>query len=261
MATMTVETLVGIIDKEIAPFSLAEQWDNCGLLVGDPHVKVTGVLVALDITGATILEARKKKANVIVSHHPIIFHPLKNVLAGSAAWLLIKNEINAICVHTCLDIAAGGVNDCLAHSLGLRDVTHFDVVREEPETLSLGRIGRLPSPMTAQKLAEKVKQALMPSGGVRFVDGGQLISCVAVCGGAGGSLAQKAKELGADALITSEIKHDVYIDSAAAGLSLLDAGHFDTEWVVLRPLVDHLEMLLSGVPVLLSQSKSPVKLA
>lgn len=117
--------------NSLAPFATQESWDNSGLLVGDPGAEVKTALVVLDITAEAVREAREIGAELIISHHPVIFHPLKKVESGSVVWELAQAGISAICAHTNLDKARGGVNDCLAAALGLEHVTNYAVEGRE----------------------------------------------------------------------------------------------------------------------------------
>ena len=255
---MTIPQLFERIDSEIAPFRWAESWDNAGLLAGDPGREAAAALVCLDITPETISEAIGCGANVLVSHHPVIFHPLRRLTADKAAVRLVREDLGAICAHTNLDVADGGVNDALARALGL---TNLEGLEPASEGQSLGRIGTLPAPLLPDDFATYVEERLRPAGGVRYTAGREAVRRVAVCGGAGGSLASLAEEKGAQALITGEVKHDVYVDCAAKGFTVLDAGHFDTECVVLEPLAARLREVCPGVPFIVSHAQSPVKLA
>lgn len=255
---MTIRELYEQIDKEVSPFRWAESWDNAGLLAGDPERNVTAALVCLDITPRTIAEAAACGANVLVSHHPVIFHPLRRLTADETACRLVREDMGAICAHTNLDVAEGGVNDALARALSLTDLEGLEPAAEGQ---TLGRIGTLPAPLSPDAFAAYVEERLRPAGGVRYVSGREEIRRVAVCGGAGGSLASLAKERGAQALVTGEVKHDVYVDCAARGFTVLDAGHFDTECVVLEPLAGRLAALCPGTPFIVSRAGSPVKLA
>lgn len=120
--------------NEIAPTRLAESYDNPGLLVGDKNKEVKKALLCLDITSACVIEAKEMDAQLLISHHPVIFSPIKNVLSDGATapvYKLVKNDISAICMHTNLDRADGGVNDCLCDAVGLKDITKIgETIRE-----------------------------------------------------------------------------------------------------------------------------------
>ena len=240
---MTVQDILQAVDA-IAPFRLTMDFDNTGLLIGDPTAEVKGVVMALDCTDDVLALAKEKAANLVISHHPVIFHGIKKVCADSVVWQAVRNDINVISAHTNLDIAKGGVNDCLAEVLGLSDVqgltaagesvdAHGNVSRE-----TLGRIGQLTSALSARELAQLVKEKL--STAVRYTDGGKEIKTVAVCGGAGDSELESAIALGADALITGEVAHHIFIEAAHRGITLIEGGHFHTENIVLEPLREKL---------------------
>lgn len=214
-------------------FSSALEFDNVGLLVGDGREKVTGVLVCLDCTDEAIGEAVKLGANLIVTHHPVIFDPLKAVTEQSLVYRLIRNGISVISAHTNLDQADGGVNDALAETLGLQNIEKI-ADREG----FLYRIGELPESMTSDELAKMVGEKL--SLRVKFVGNNSFIKRVAVCGGAGGSMLADVIGAGVDAFVTADVKHNVFLDAHAEGLTLIDAGHFNTEDTVIEKLTAEL---------------------
>lgn len=232
---MTVKEIYRII-QQAADFSLAMDFDNVGLLVGDAQAQVSGVLVALDVTGRIIDEAVARGANLIVTHHPVIFHPLKQVTADMLVWKLIRAGISVISAHTNLDIAWGGVNDILAERFALCDV---EVLEPTCEGHGLGRVGTLARGMTPPEFAYYIKRTLHADA-VRYCDGGRAIERVAVCGGSGGSLLAQAEKLGCQALVTGDVKHDVMLDAVHRGITVIDAGHFGTE----NPVTDYLQALL-----------------
>ena len=217
--------------EEVAPLRLAEDFDNPGLLVGDPDRVVERVLVALDITDAVIDEAIRNKCSLIVSHHPVFFKLGKTVNPGPAPegklFKLIENKIAAICLHTNMDIAVGGVNDMLIARLGLMPSGAFSVTNEEFGNC-IGRIGKLKSPMPAADFAEHVREAL-GCGAVKLLDAGRAVRVVGVVGGAGGGLAPEALAAGCDTYVTAEVKHHQYLEALELGINLIDAGHYHTE--------------------------------
>ena len=229
----TVSMLYGKLD-ELAPFRTQEKWDNSGLLAGDPDTEVTKALLVLDITPEAVEEAARLGAQLIISHHPVIFHPLKALEPGTAPTLLARRGIAAICSHTCLDKAL--VNDCLAAALGLEEVLPFAAGEDG---IPMGRIGTLPR--AAERLGAPV----------RYNRGGRTIRRVAVLGGAGGDLIGEAAAIGADALVTGEAKHHEYLDAARLGITLFDGTHYATERVVLAPLAERLAAAFPEVEFLL----------
>lgn len=245
----TVKEIYDWIDS-IAPFAAAGSWDNSGLLVETGEPEIDRVLLALDITGEVAREAQEIGAQLIVAHHPVIFHPLRSLHPGQPAYWLVRYGINAICAHTNLDVAVGGVNDALAQRLGLRRLEPLEA--PGASGLSLGRIGELERPVDAGAYPELVKRAL-GCGGLKYVPRSGEIRRVAVCGGAGADLIYRARELGADALVTADSKHNLLLDAAAMGLMLIDAGHACTERVVLEPLAERLRAAFPKVECCLSR--------
>ncbi len=232
--------------EEIAPRELAEDWDNVGTLV-DCGGDVTSVLVALDITDEVVLEADAKGCGLIVAHHPVIFHPLRSISRNDVVYKLIKKGISAICAHSNLDAAAGGVNDLLAAIFGVVDPVPF---------ANVGRIGRLKAPVTAGEIAQICASRF--SAHVRMVDAGRPVNTLAVLGGSGGSLVEAALAVGADCLLTGEADHHDAIDAAAGGLSLVLAGHFSTEFPIVPVLADRLATRFPDVKVRASRrNKDP----
>lgn len=219
-----------------APLSTALSYDNPGLLVGDANATVKKAVVALDCTASVIEKAKQVGAQLIVTHHPVIFEPLRQVTAQAAdsrVYRLVQAGISVISMHTNLDSAPGGVNDCLAAVLGLENVT--PVQCEDGFSF---RMGSLKAPLSAVQLAQLVQQKLQCT--VRFTAGSKPILKVAVCGGSGADLLQIARQSGADALVTADVKHSCFIAAAEQDFTLIDAGHYKTENTVIEPLCEFL---------------------
>ena len=226
------------------PFSTKLDFDNVGLLAGEPDREVRRVLCALDITDAVIEEAAQLGAELVVSHHPLIFHPLTSVcsddLVGRKIYALARGGISAICLHTNLDAAEGGVNDALMEALGCVDVKRLGGEGAIPRT------GRLPEPKALDSFLAQTKQALAANG-LRYVDGGRPVAVVGCCGGSGGDYLEEAIAAGCDTFVTADVRHDRFLAAAEYGINLIDGGHFSTENVV----VPRLRKLLSeGFPAL-----------
>lgn len=209
-----------------APKELAAPWDNVGLLVGDPEQLVGKILISLDITEAVVQEAVDCGANLIVAHHPLMncsWHPVQHVRSddaqGKMIMMLIRNNISAICMHTNLDAAEGGVNDVLAQKLGLTDV---EMLNEE----KIGRIGTLKCELPLVEFTRFVVKSL-GCNGLRYTDCGKPVRRVAVGGGACGEYIGQAIALGCDTFVTSDLKYHDFLDTKE--LNLIDAGHFPTE--------------------------------
>ncbi len=230
---MNIRQLYDALDTQI-PTSLSCPWDNDGLSVcPDPNTPVTGIVVALDLTHDVIRRAEETGSNVIITHHPLLFRGVGAVVRDPAEPCadkiisLIQKGISAMAFHTRLDTLDGGVNDILATLLGLNDLSPFGD-SDNPQGKPMGRMGTLPSPMTAKELATLCKQRLKaPS--VCFTDGNRPISKVAVLGGSGGDEIYAAIAAGADALVTGEAKHHHFCDATDSGLTLIAAGHCSTE--------------------------------
>lgn len=216
-----------------APVRLAESYDNVGFLVGHSEARVTKVLVALDITGAVIDEAIREGAELIVAHHPIIFNVRKSVtdgdVIGSLLLKLIENKIAAICMHTNLDCASGGVNDVLARALEIS--VEGAVEPKEDGMVGGGRYGSLASPCELSEFLPKVCTAL-DTDGVRYHDAGIPVHRVAVGGGSCGEYITLAEKLGCDTVVTADIKHNMFLEAQELHINVVDAGHFATEDVV-----------------------------
>ena len=238
--------------QRIAPLALAESWDNPGLLV-DCGGEVSRVLVTLDITPEVVEEAARKGCGLIVSHHPVIFSPLKKLSGQDVAFQLVKSGISAICMHTNLDAAEGGVNEVLAGIFGMREMEAF--------AEGCGRVGSI-EPVTVPELAKKAQKELAsrcnqpfngPAVQVKFADTGKTVRRLAVISGAGGSLFEDAIAQGADCLLTGEANHHHAIDAKRLGLSLIAAGHYATEFPVTAAVAEKLRTAFPELEVLVSE--------
>lgn len=232
--------------ETFAPLNTAADFDNCGVLAGNTKQKVTKVLLALDITKSVVEEAKKLGAELIISHHPVIFSPLKSLSSESVPYLLAKYDITALCLHTNLDIAETcGVNICLADTLKLSEQKLY----ADDFVLT----GKLCSPMSIEEFASFVKDCLgTPC--VAYTPSDRAIKTVGICSGAGGDFYSVAQEKGADAFLTGEAKHHEYIAAAEHGISLVTAGHFHTEDVVINPLRKKLAEKFTDVEFIKSET-------
>lgn len=237
-----------------APFATQLKLDNAGFLAGDPEAPVERAGICLDITHDTVKEALALGCTLLISHHPVIFDPLRALLAESVLYRMARNGLSAICAHTNLDACEGGVNDALAECLGLRDVETF-ADPENPGAPPIGRVGRI-DPVSPAQLAARVKTAV-GCGSIRFTCPRAEVGRLAVCGGAGDDLIAAAAQTGADAFLTSEIKQHEWLAASAMGLCLYDAGHFSTEAVVLPPLKERLKAAFPEVSFHLLSEKVP----
>ncbi len=357
---MTIMDIYRQIDK-FAPFRFQEKWDNSGILIGDENSYVTKALLALDVTPAVIDEAEKFGAELIITHHPIIFDGIKSIKQDSLHYRLINSGIGVISAHTNLDVAERGVNTALAEMLSLKNVRPLTTVKKikdyilrvhvplshtielldaittagagtvgnyencsyiteggisrftpkeganpfigsigieenmvedciellcPPENLEavitalkqnhpyetpsyhiienhsysrdipLGLVGDLEFPTTACELAESIAKALNTSC-VKVTNPVKEVTRVAVCGGAGGSLTELAIKAKADIYISSEFKHNQFVDSLNNGIALIDAGHYATEQLVLNYLLEDLYLHCEDVAFTVSKTGDP----
>ena len=242
-----------------APAELAEGFDNVGLIAGDEEVNVTRALLALDITEDVIAEAVDQKAQLIISHHPVVFGNVKRFTpqdyVSKRAYSLVRAGVSAICMHTNLDSADDGVGETLARKLGLTDIREIDGTGENG---NCGRIGFLEEPVEPEALALKVKEEL-GCDAVRFVSGKGKITSVAVVGGSGGDFAELVMNSGADAFVTADVKHHQFIYAKDSGFTLIDGGHFETEYPIIPELKKRLEEEFTMVKFILSEQGSIIK--
>lgn len=244
---LTVQQVYDFINAR-APYEIQDPYDNSGLLVGDPSAEVHGVHFAMDLTQRVIDEAVAAGADLIVTHHPIMFSPIKRLVSTDyeprLIMQLVRAGISMISAHTNLDKAPGGIDDVLAERIGLSNVTGEGYVR----------IGDLPHPMNSLELADHVSKALNTV--VRPMGEGEAITRVAVCSGAGGNEWPVAHSWGAQAFISGEIKHHHALEAVDAGLFCLEAGHHATEEPGIFALADALQNELNAVQYKVHVTKS-----
>ncbi|MGX9726241.1 MAG: Nif3-like dinuclear metal center hexameric protein [Candidatus Electronema sp. VV] len=262
-----VQQFLDILEK-IAPAALAASWDNVGLLVGSPRSRVSAVLLALDPAAEVIAEAQSLAADLIITHHPAIFQPLKQLRTdqpgGTFLAAALRAGISVIGCHTNFDGAIGGVSDVLAEALGLTGAAPLTADKTAP-CCGIGRIGSLPEPLPPEAFLKRLRTTLpMPW----LLEAGPRPTAVrraAVCGGSCADLAEAALAAGADVFLTAEIKHHVARWAEEAGLWLLDGGHFATE----NPAMGRLRQQLTvktqqaglNVRIHLAAQESPLRLA
>lgn len=227
-------TVIGdILDAlcRIAPLELQMEFDNAGFQIGRADREVHRVLLALDVTDAVVAEAEELGAELIVTHHPLLFSPLRALTdqepTQRRALTLAEKGIGLISMHTNLDIAQGGVNDVLIRLLGAEPETALDE--------GCGRIGTLPGTMALAQFLSLCRQRLQVPA-LRYVDGGKSVSRLAVMGGAGAGSLERAVEAGCDTYVTADVKYHQFQRAAELGLNLIDADHFYSENPVMPAL-------------------------
>lgn len=242
--TATVADVVAAVHRRYDP-SAAEPWDAVGLVCGDPAAPVRRIHLAVDPTLEVAQEAVEAGADLLLVHHPLLLRPVSSVAAtdpaGRVVHTLIRGGCALLAAHTNADVARDGVSDALAAALGVQGLR--PVLPAADGATGLGRIGDLAAPTTLGAYAEIVRAALPATAhGVRI--GGDLerpVRRVAVCGGSGSDLLEAAGALGADVLVTADLKHHVALDNlAAGGPAVLDVSHWASE----RLWLDVVERLL-----------------
>jgi len=228
---ITVKNVYDVL-HEFAPFGTEHSWDNCGILVGNANDRVTSVGVALDITPRTIERAAAAGVNLIVSHHPVMFPGPKNLDSRAAPYLLARNGMSAICLHTNLDAAVGGINDRLCEIMGFSQCWGTPDI-SQPGKPPLGRMFMLPKPMKLDEIAALA--------GARFgtrprIVGYGAVSRLAVCSGGGGEFILSAAAAGADTMLTGEVSHSKALLADSLGLKLILCGHYATE-AIIKPVL------------------------
>ncbi|WP_322173320.1 Nif3-like dinuclear metal center hexameric protein [Acutalibacter caecimuris] len=235
----------------VAPFESQLSFDNSGLLVGDAATQVTRALLCLDITEAVIEEATGINANLIISHHPVIFNPIKSLNSLDAAYLLAKRGMAALCCHTNLDLSPiCGVNVALASRLGLRNVRQENVFGEESILFS----GDVETPCEPVEFAQLVKKRLRVST-VQLIPGNSTIQRVFLCSGAGGNEIQHTACRGGDAFVTGELRHHEAITAVKTGLTCIAAGHYETEVIFREFLAEYLKKRITDTAFLISKAE------
>lgn len=259
----TVNDILNALEA-IAPKALAEEWDNVGLQIGARHWPVRRVLTALDPTPEVIREVRNRKADVLVTHHPLIFSPLRSLdldtYIGGLLQELFRYHIAVISAHTNLDSVQGGVNDILASSIGL---DHLTVLLPSIENVhcGFGRLGNLPARTTLAELAAEIKSRMaIPH--IRFAGDPQLpVHRVALCSGSGSGLMKTFLASDAQVYITGDVRYHEAREVEAHGLGVIDIGHYESEHIILasfaKQLADQMSVGGLDIPVEACLSEQP----
>ena len=253
---VTVKDILNFIES-VAPSYMKEDWDNVGLNCGRMDREVTTVLVALDPFLHVCEEAKAVGAELLLTHHALIWAPgfvTDQTGWGKCALYLMENGIAHVNAHTNLDCAPGGVNDQLAATLGLSDISilHPQGPDEQGRFWGLIRMGQVEAQPLSQFLAN-VKENLVCKG-LKFVDGGKPVRRVAVGGGACASELEAVAAAGCDTFVTSDVKYNGFWDAKDLGVNLIDAGHFHTENPVMSRFAEKLQAAFPEITVKLSQN-------
>lgn len=235
----TVKNIYDYINS-IAPFSQQEEWDNSGFLVGEYRKQVNTVVLALDCTREVVEYAKSVNADLLITHHPVIFNTVKSIEKGTVLYELISNDIAVISAHTSYDKAVGGINDTLAELLGIDNTV----------TLPNGYlvVGDLKREMSIDDFAQFVSDTL-DCHGLRYTDTDKLIKRVCVAGGACSEFMQDAMD-NADCFVTGDLKYHEMLDASEKGFAVISAGHFETENVPFLKIKERLERIFTDVEFL-----------
>jgi dinuclear metal center YbgI/SA1388 family protein len=243
---MFMVTSVGKILKlidQFAPFETASSWDNSGLLIGGESKPVDRILIALDVTESVVDEAIEEGVDLIITHHPLIFSGLKNITLenriGKLVFKLIQNDIALISAHTNLDKSPQGISAYLSELYDLDDVS---LLVSEGDDAGFGRIGNLKEPMTLNAFAEQTR--MLFNNHVKIVDRseGRMIRKIAISSGASSDFIDSAMNLGADVFLLGDLKYHEAQGVLNTPMTLIDIGHFESEFIYLDRLKELLEM-------------------
>ncbi len=239
---MKLKDVIQWIDQKI-PFSLAEAWDNVGLMIGDPEQEVRRMAVTLDPLPEAAEEAARLGCQVLLAHHPLFFTPIRKLDLSSDPGRMVRaavsNNISVLAAHTNWDSIEGGVSWVLAERLGLADVSYLV---PSSENGGLGAVGIFKEKILIEKLLQELKQKW----NLTHIDCYSQPNCsilkVALCGGSGGDFWQQAKNCGADVYITADVKYHILMDAVRSGLSMIVVDHAEMERLSLEALARRLEI-------------------
>lgn len=243
----TVKNIYDYINS-IAPFETQEEWDNAGFLIGDFRKEIKKAVLCLDVTKKVAEFAADINADLILSHHPVIFNGIKNVVKGSAVYTCIENNIAVISAHTNFDLAQCGINFNLASRLGLNNITAVDN--------SFITVGELDYEMSIDDFVQLVSDELNVSG-LRYTDTEKPIKKVAVGGGACEEFTELAMA-NADCFVTGDMKYHSMLECAENGYAVISAGHYETEHDSFLMLLDKLKEIFVDVEFVSANQKNPV---
>jgi dinuclear metal center YbgI/SA1388 family protein len=254
--TATVSDIISAM-QFLSPDALAEDWDNVGLQVGNSDWPVQAVWVALDPLPPVVAAACRQGVHMLITHHPLIFRPIRAIDTATATGTVIaqavRHRLTLYASHTNLDSVAGGINDALAGRIGLVDTAALAPAPDPGDRSAaagsdisgMGRIGRLPDPLTLDDLGRRIKSQL-PLDGIRVAgDPGLTVSTVAVCSGSGSGLMDRFMVSGAQVFVSGDLHYHDARSAEAAGLGLIDIGHFGSEHLIVDVLADGLRRVLT----------------
>ncbi|MGL4672386.1 Nif3-like dinuclear metal center hexameric protein [Cetobacterium sp.] len=243
---MKLSKLINFLENKF-PLNLAEEWDNVGLLVGRRDSEITGILLSLDLTDDVIEKAIESHLNLIITHHPLIFKPVKNInsdtLIGRKIIKLIEKGIAVYSMHTNLDSSKSGLNDFLGEDiLGFKDGKILERLEKNDREYGIGRVYKLDETLSLEKLLNRLKEKLALDS-ISFVKAKKLkdIKKIALVSGSGASYWRKAKKAGAEVLITGDVKYHEAMDAREENFTIIDIGHFESEHIFSNLISDLLK--------------------
>lgn len=248
--------------EEFAPKFLKEDYDNVGLMVGDEDKEVKKVLLSLDCTNEVIKEAVELNCDLIINHHPLLFRKpssiVKDDLVGEKIITLIKEDIALYSCHTNLDSAKNGINENIVKILGFTSSKIIEPTDSKNyKDGGIGRMVELEKEMSISEVINLVKEKLDIKN-MRVVKGNEKVRVLAIINGSGQDFFHKAKKLGADCIITGDTTYHFASDFKEMGISILDPGHFPTEYIVFLKTLEFLKEKFKAVEFIASkQSKDP----
>ena len=246
--------------ETLSPRSFAEAWDNVGLLAGSYEKEIHTVMIALDATDEVVEEAVRKNADLLLTHHPLIFSARKSIndgdFIGKRLLTMLQHDMCYYAMHTNFDVM--GMADAAADEIGLFDRVVLDVTYEDDISKEgIGRLGKLPGKCTLEACGERVKQIFGLESVKIFGESERIVEKAAICPGSGKSVIDKAAAMGADVLITGDIDHHSGIDAMAMGVSVIDAGHYGLEKIFIPYMEDFLKRECRELTVLRAREKNP----
>lgn len=258
---MICREIIEVIERAY-PKEYALEWDNVGLLAGRDDKEVTSIYIALDATDEIIDAAVSEKADMLVTHHPLIFNGLKKIhnkdFIGSRLIRLIQHDISYYAMHTNYDVCRMG--KLSGEKMGFVNPEVLEVTCEKDTPAGIGEIAFLAQEMKLRECAEAVKAAFQLESVKIYGEPEKKISKAAICPGSGKSVIREAVRKGADVLITGDIGHHEGIDSTAQGLAVIDAGHYGVEHIFIDDVKQYLDSMLSGVRVITAPIVHPFQI-
>lgn len=240
----TIELVSQFLDR-FAPTRLAEDWDNVGLLAGDKATEVQRIMTCLTITPESAQEAIDRNAQLIVSHHPLPFRPLKQITTEAVPtkllWDLIRAGVAIYSPHTGFDSAAQGINQSLGTKLGIEKLVPVHQIKDDPDQLGAGRMGRLPAALSLQAFLDRVKDEFGLSTLQIVGDFDQKVHKVGIACGSGGTFLSKAIRKGCDTFVTGESNFHTALEAKANGVALILLGHFHSERFAVEMLAGEIQ--------------------